>query len=300
MGAVYAGGTIVNALAAAGTVATKNNLSDFIKTQLLAAGWTLISGSTGSWVLQSALTDVGVTGLSCRVNMDNAATNCLRLFMSRGTGTDLATAALFLLPNNDYRIIANKFQFFCFSPGASPTRTFACGGQLYVPTQYGSPASAVWGSSNAINDTDVTTRNSFRTKLVAANTNNINSGDTPNEYSNYNGNPWNVDNQVAINATPGGQRFSAVTGALANPTATPSTQVINDFFFIYDSLPMWGLTGVSAQAKIVGQIWDSYISSQTLAGDTNEIFDAHTFWAITNNNSGAANDIAGTLLVACA
>lgn len=299
MPAVYSGGTIINATEVAANISTKNALSDWIKDQLVLAGWSVVSGSSGSWVVQSAATHVGVTGLSCRIVMNNAATNCLRIYFARGSGVDQSAAPLYLLPNVDYRIVANRYQFFVFSAGAAVPRQYIAGGQLYVPSYYGAPACAIWAHSSGTTDTDVSARHHFRSRLIACNANGIISGLNPNSYQNYNGNPWSVDNQLAFDATPGGQRLAVVSGAVANPTVSPQINTMTNYYFIYEPLMMWGLTGANVQAKIAGQIWDAYVTSQSVAADTLFTFDGHTFIAVTNNNTPAADTgQGGTLLVA--
>src|SRR3990172_11560382 len=124
----YAGGTNVNTTFAADT---RTLIADNIRTHLLTAGWTSISGASGDWILQSALTP---QNLQCRVRLyDSGGGNCGRV-QFRNVGATLLGIDLFLLASAGYvyRIIANKYQFFVLRAGSTAAREFVCGGVPYL------------------------------------------------------------------------------------------------------------------------------------------------------------------------
>jgi hypothetical protein len=70
----YAGGTNVNTTYAAGT---RTQLVDNLKAELVNAGWSVASGSSGDWKLDSATTPAGH---NCRVRLwDPGSGNCAQV-----------------------------------------------------------------------------------------------------------------------------------------------------------------------------------------------------------------------------
>lgn len=272
----------------------------------MLAGWSVVGGATGSWAVQSAESAWNTFLFSCRVTMDNSPTNCLGIKFSNGNGTQIATTNIFVIPGRDYRIIANRYQFFLFTQGLTQAREFCAGGNLFQdPVLLPSSAStdgSIWGQGNAVSDTDTSTNFSFRFQLVACNTNNISQTNTPIQYSKYGVNNYVVPASATINATPGGQRLMALASALARPEVTGcgNATFINDDHNLTAATMMWGLTGVADAAKMTGNLFDAYVTDQIMAGDTIVVIGGRQFWAITNNNQGAQNSMQGTLLVAIA
>lgn len=287
----YAGGTIVNATEVAANVSTKNALSDFIKTNLVTAGWTNISGSSGSWVMTSPATASGVTGLQMRVTMDNSATNCLLLKPSRFDGSFLGSGQ-FILPNTDIRIIANKHQFFVFMPGTTTARSFTAMGVPYVDStaHTPNPTSVIWAQSNSSSDTSTTVQTTFRSRLGAQD---------GRCYNNISGDWW--EGTPALGN--GTQSLVAVQSAIKEQASGMQQWGLSNYYLLYEPLIGWGLTGSGDTAKVAGQLWDSVIASASLTGDSTYTIDSRTYFAITRSNNGstffgAAEYAPGTLLVA--
>src|SRR5262245_28096465 len=143
----YAGGTIVNSVLTQ-SAGTRAELAQWIRDQLVLAGWT----STGT-ATDYQITCVTSTGgnLNGRVVMyDPGSGSCARLKFSNVAATKVQTGDLFLLPatSKQWRIIANKYQFFVFAPGTSAAREFACGGVLFLPSfLQGVITECIWCSS---------------------------------------------------------------------------------------------------------------------------------------------------------
>src|SRR5689334_22793295 len=107
MSIAYSSGPIVNSTF---TATSKTSMVDDIKNNLVSAGWSVISGSSGSWVLESVAT--AVVGLKLRVVIDDTPTNCARIRWRNSAGSVTSTAIAFLLPDSaTWRIIANNHGF---------------------------------------------------------------------------------------------------------------------------------------------------------------------------------------------
>lgn len=296
---------IINRTVLSTAVSTKNLLSDWLSTALQDAGWSLISGSSGSWTLRcapAAWTSTYALDYTCRVIMSNLPVNCLGVKFAKGDGTQVASENLFLIPDRDYHIIANKYQFFVFTQGATRAREFICGGHLFkdpvfIPSSNASQC-AIWAQGNANSDTDTGFRFSFRTDLIACNSNGILQSTTPIQYCNYDSTPWTVPASASIIGTPGGQRLVVLASAVQNPPIAPLADTILDDRTYCDGRLMFGATSYSDPAKIAGQIFDCYVTSEVLPGDTLLNIGGRTFYALTNNSAPTNTHFAGTLLLA--
>jgi hypothetical protein len=115
----YAGGTNINTTFAAGT---RTQLVDNLKAELVNAGWSVASGSSGDWKLDSATTPAGH---NCRVRLlDPGSGNCAQVRIMNQGETLTPGQSVWLLPGSGktYRVLANKYQFHTFVPAsANPT-----------------------------------------------------------------------------------------------------------------------------------------------------------------------------------
>lgn len=168
----YAGGTIVNATF--NSDGTRLQLVNQLNTALKTAGWSVISGDgTADVLMKTAVTPQGLS--ICFRLYDPGAGNCAQ-FTMRSQAGDKVSQIGYMLPtlNKQFRIIANKHQFFMFSTGADSgvnkiARTAFMGGTIWVPDFIQSTLGNVeigWMYLNGISDTDTANNHdNFRTVL---------------------------------------------------------------------------------------------------------------------------------------
>jgi hypothetical protein len=255
----YPGGVIVNATFVG---ATRQDIVDGIHTNLLAAGWTDVSGPASDRLMQSALTP---QGLQCRMRIhDPGAVNCALVRALSVDGLRDSGDLGFLLPAaaKTFRIIANKYQFFVTVPGSENPRDFVCGGTLFLEDfLIGVITEAIWIQSNAANDTDTTGRNSFRSDLDTV------SGGAG--WQTCNTNAWS-------SASSGGGQQRLLNAAVVQKWHDGSGFKIPARIF-------WGLTDRNDEAKIRGQLFGAVVSTNQNAMDLTTTFDGHDWFNVTSD-----------------
>lgn len=284
----YAGGTNRSSSIAADDRPT---LAAALIAELVAAGWSVdVNTSATDKTLLSATTP---QSLNIRVRVyDPGSGSCARLKMSNAAGTRTQAGDVFLLvgAGKTYRVIANKYQFFCFTPGSTACREFAAGGTPYLPSFLsGVITECGWLLGNALSDGD--------TAAVTATTQGVlRAGLSFTGAGTQNGNMYLLCNGSAVEYNV--QYVSTVSMApcpglqvQGGPVASSSGHLRSyrwhdDSLFVYEPLVGWGLTNVS-ESKLRGQLWDGMIVSDSFAADfTLSSFDGHNWWAITSSNPG--------------
>jgi hypothetical protein len=262
---------------------TKVLIRDGIETNLLAAGWTTVSGSgTADLLMQSALTP---QGRQIRMRFRDIGGNCLVASMQNVSGTFIgtvsATAGCFLLPaaGKVFRVVANPYQFFVFTAAVTQPREFIAGGVPYLPSFLVSLITDIgWLTCNSQGDTDTTIRASFRTHMIV-----VGYQYTLVNASTYQGNgnefaQGSVDLQTIASGGSAAWRWH------------------DDSAFVYDALLGYGLIN-NNEAKVRGQLWDALVSSEIYAGDLTTSYDSHNWIVITNNGVALGNTFKSTLFV---
>lgn len=257
-------GTIRDTLTAAAT--TKTLLCDFIKDEVVAAGWTVASGASGAWVLDSAIFNAN----QIRITVDNLGTNCARVQCKKVNDTQAQTNFMFVLPGVAWRQISYNQQFFLFVPGTEVARGNVMVSALYTPSDIlGSPTPNAIAISNAISDTDATNRFSFRSIPHAGS-----GGMSGTVYCNYNGTFWNAINSVGI----GWPQISIPRGDGNNAVAQLGCQTYKDGSkLVTEPLVGFGNTGQGDVAEVAGQLWGMFITSEVRALDTTITFNGRTY-----------------------
>ena len=289
----YSGGTYINTTFLGDT---KTDIITALQTQLTAAGWTVVSGSgTTNLLMQTA--QASGSNNQGRVRFKDNGGACVQVTIENVSGsaaqTQDANHGGNLIPGASltYRVIASKFQFFCFVPGSSNTsRRFVCAGITAIPSfLQGVITENIYLQCDSDNDTDTSTRASFRTCLGssedtygsgAGNNASIVNGslrDSSNQYGQTN----LGDLQLVV---PGStQSRSGVTPANAYRWHDLSVQ-------ISEPLLAHGTANVSDEAIIRGQLYDCCVMSDAFAIDTTTSFAdqgaTHAFWGITALNAG--------------
>jgi hypothetical protein len=264
---------------ATSTPATRTAMVDFVKDNLITAGWSVISGSSGDWVVKTAVT---AAGFSVRMRIwDPGSGNCARLALNNNTGTVVldASAPVYLYPSGStYKIIANEYQFFVFVESSTAARSFAAGGVPYVPSHLTSSFSDVvgWLTGNATTDGDTSEDASLRSQTVNATMNT--------------GVNWQVIfDEVGVGSSGNDANRPCFIALVQGTNQGTAPQMINNDYLIYEPLLAMN-DNTSLHSKVVGQLWDFAVSSQPAAVLDDEFsFDSRTFHVM--GTSTASGDI---------
>ena len=303
MATKFSGGTYVSQTFTGGT---KTNICNSMETQLVAAGWTVVSGTgTTNVLLQSAADPT--TGNQGRVRLKDNSGSCVQVTIENVSGSKAQSASTAvggnLLPatSKTFRILASKYRFECFTPGASAAREFVCAGILWIPAPYqGIVTEAIYMQSNSRADNDSSLFNSFRNSLLSGGGNNagIVNGSLmsfDNIGSLYCG---NVNLRVPTCAYSGG--FSGT------PSVSYGTQALGKWhdnaLDMADPLMGWGANLVNDEPLLRGQVYDWTIIADSFAADTADSWtdggSSHNWWALTSSNTGGNTSTRGTIWVA--
>jgi hypothetical protein len=226
----------------------KQDLINNIETVLLAAGWTTISGhATTTLVMQSATTP---QGLNMQLKAKDNGGTCVTLSIQNVSGTKVGnnstTQGAQLNPgasSKTYRMVANKYQAFIWTPTPTPAREYAAWGVPYLPSfLVGVVTEAIWLQGNSITDTNTSVLTTFRTKLGTV----IYSvGSWGASQQICNGNIW----EVISNSGLGTQMLVQNSGG-ASGSAARDYRWHDGSANICDALISWGLTAETVEGKI--------------------------------------------------
>lgn len=283
----YAGGTRYNATFTC-TVGTRAEIVTGIETGLTTAGWSTISGGgSGDVLLESATT---AEGLVCRVRLHDPGSGSVANVYFRNVANTLSQATaipLLTAAGKVYRVVANRYSFYVMTAGASAAREFCCGGVLYSEqTLQTLVTEGIWAHGNANGSADTTTRASFRNSLTTA------SGSGTIQMGSYfyvcNGSK--VEGVSATN--PVGQARLVVPYSAHLEQVAHGYRWFDDSLNISDPLIAWGPSSITGEAKIIGQLYDAMVVSDSIAADTTYTHDGNSWLSITNSNSGS-NGVSG-------
>jgi hypothetical protein len=280
----YAGGTLVNTLT---TVVDKASLFAAIDSAITGAGWSITTtNSSVDKIYQSALTPQS-NQIKVRVFDPGGSTQSICLRMMNTTQTLSQSVGCFLYPSSsaNYRIIADKYQFVIFVPGSVSSRNFCMASAVYLPPNlvtFGvTTAAFIMGDGQSDTDTSNTV-GSFRTSLNARGL----VGYAPSQ-------GWSIINSTAV-------EYNAIAADSSTHPGLPSlvcfqstaTHVITGYRWVDDSalivepLIAWGAPTIDNEGKLTGQLWDSFIATESYPADTTSLVDSHTYYSLTNNNNG--------------
>lgn len=281
-----AGGTIVNATSS--TLAARSDMQAFVRDNLITAGWSVVSGGgTGDTLLQSATTP---QGLRCQLRcFDPGSGNCAQFTMRDVAGLTISNIA-YMLPTNgkQFRIIANKYQFFVFSSGgasATNAREIMAGGVPWVPANIVaiiSNADCFWFQFTG--DTDITTTARlfhFRNQLFS------NTGTSfPGSASLFNGTLVNYSVGNA-STTPPSLHLSGLHYANTGSPGTPQWR--DGSYPVRDAEVSWSSSStVNAVPMLIGQLWDAAIICINIDGESMELIPPDTtakYMTISHQNT---------------
>ncbi len=296
----YSGTNINNTFV--NTVGTRLEIVTGLSTALVAAGWTIISGSgTGNQLLECTTTP-SPQSLVCRVQLyDPGSGNCAQIKFRNQANTKSQTNfhPLFAQASKTWRVIANPYQFFIFSSASSSIgREFVGGGVPYLPSfLQGVITECIWSMGNGRSDTDTFCSTTFRNNLITSTP-----SSQPNLWMDVNLNAWENFNTYVNTAYTGWPQLLAQQGAqwtqVAGTNLYAPYKWHDDSLMVYEPLISWGMIGYSDESKIRGQLWDAAIVSDSFGADQTTSFDTHNWWVLTNGNYGSSGLYArGSLLV---
>lgn len=261
------------------SVASASALIDAFETDLVAAGWTITSGSgTDDIMFQSA-----ANNNSRRIKV-NIFTNSTQVRMTLWDNAELAGAEsnagawLDCGATRDWRIIANEFGFCVYNPGSQLTAgRWAMAQNLYIPTEM---------QGTVTGDTGFLTSNSaaigsgtFRGELVEA----LNAGNAPHsvKHTLYNGTRAEINNNGNTHRSSLGWKASAPEMNISGSgPQTHDVRWINGDYVRQDALVGWGAVNGLTQGdngRIIGLVYDYVIIFDELAYDDEFTIDSDDY-----------------------
>jgi hypothetical protein len=220
-------------------------------------------------------------------------------------GTNNINSTGLIFPGSrTYRIVASKYQFFIFEENSQSvnatvanTRSNLFCGVPWIPSNLtGTIYEAIWLISNASSDGDGSTRGSLREVLGARNSNN---GGNGNFTVICNGNIWESQVNSSMNGIGMPYLITLWQGTRIQRQLYTWFRWHDDSEFMVDPLIAWGLTAQTDEAKIRGQLWESYIAvGGPYQPNLTLTVDGRQFMPITINNFGSNENARGALMTA--
>ena len=255
--------------------------------------------NTESFLLESA-TQSNVTN-PIRVRLIDNRANCIQVHIENQAGTvksgsqTNSSSGGSLLPatSKTFRVLATRYHFLCFTPGASAAREFVMAGMPYVPSLLTSVTDIGYMFSNCDYDGSGYNRCSIRYGPSLT-------------WGGSAGGSGSANVEVLYNASfleNYSNAGNAQTVGFPNLLITNVSDVsplgrlchyrwANDDIDTSDVLVSSGLGSTSDEAKIKGQLFDMIFIADAFAGDSTDTFNSHTWWNVTANNTGSAGGIA--------
>ena len=278
----YAPGSKINTTT---LVNDKSSLCAAIDSGLTGAGWTVSTHTSGTDnIYQSGLTG---QGNQIKIRVWDGGGNCVRLKMMNAAQTisQSDSCYLYVTTSTNYTVIANQYQFCIFVPGSVSSRNFVLASALYIPPNLvtmGLTTSA-FIQGNGISDTDTSNMTgSFRTALTVRGFMGANPAQG-----------WTILNATAV-------EFNGLTADSSQHPGLPTLATVqscaidsiagfrwhDDSALILEPFMAWGTPNQDSEAKLRGQMWDAFISTESYPADISTTVDAHTFYNVTESNNG--------------
>jgi hypothetical protein len=283
-----------NAQTSTFTPTNKQDIINAVGAALLAAGWTTASGGTGTtnWMLTSATTP---QGFAINVRMKDNGGTCVTFSLESTDGVlvggnSTTVGGGYLNPGSAqiFRIVCNKYQAFVFVQQPTPSRGFVGFGVPWVPSWVQSVTTRIgWMIGNCNTDADTTLRVTIRTGLLS-----ITSGNGAVQAM-YNTALWSQ------NAAAVGNGQFCVTPFVTSPNSNISAGAkwISGQALIYDAVLSWGSASYATLGVLMGQMWDSVVSTDSYTGDLTTTFDSHN-WIVLTDGGAVSAAVRGCILVA--
>jgi hypothetical protein len=297
----YVTGTRINATfttTATGSTGKREILYN-VCTQLVAAGWTVTTGTltatTDDIVVASVATPAGHR---MKLRFDTAGTNCCRIRVLKYSNETVGQAGgHYLLPavSKNWRVICNGYQVFVMELTGSNSRSHFQAGCPWVPS-FLSLTENIWSGSNSVSDSDASGPLSLRTSLTGQ----------LNQY----GNLWCLTNTNAVenhnnliysqNYT-GGPALLSLHRKSSTALAENVISWVDGTQLMYDPLICWPDSAISSTAAstVKGQLWDAAIISGPYLADQSFTDSNGIKWYVYTDNYNYASITMGpgTLLL---
>jgi len=239
----------------------------------------VITLNTESVLLESA-TQTNVTN-PIRVRLKDLLANCINVFIENSAGTitavSFSTSAGFMLPGaaKTFRIIATCYHFICLVPGSTAGREFVMAGMPYVPSLLASVTDIGYILSNCTSDSSSSVCNSPRTSGILLTT-------TANIQCIYNASLLAVGASLSNN----GVGFPDWVLSIPPTAGQKAYRWANDDLNSCDVLMQWGLTTITDEGKLKGQLFDIVWIGDAFVADSTDTFNGHDWYNLTSNNIG--------------
>ncbi len=278
----YAGGTKIN------NTTVCNNKADLcaaIDTALQAAGWAVTTHTSSTDNVYQCIATPQSNQIKVRV-WDSGG-NCVRVRMLNNAQTIFQANSCFLYVTTatSYRIIANQYQFLAFVPGSASSRNFVIASALYIPpnlVSMGLTTSAlILGNGNSDTDTSNLT-GSWRSSLTSRGFASANPSQG-----------WTILNATAVEYDgltydvyphPGLPAMATLQSAAIDSVS--GYRWHDDSALIMEPLVCWGIPTMDSEGKLRGQLWDSFLATESYTADITTVVDSHNYYNITENNNG--------------
>jgi len=241
---------------------------DGLKAALESAGWSVASGSSGDWKLNSGITP---SGHQIRIWLyDPGGTNqCARARLMNVSETIAPAQAVFLraVSGRVYRWFANPYQFFVIAPGTVAAGSYLAAGIPWMPS-FLSPAHVGWLACSAQSDTSTNDAHSFRASNIAP------YHDSVAVAAIYGSSGWGSTSFGSGAITLAGWRLSG------NNNTSMLRRWMDGSVPILDPLIGWGPTSIDDTARLIGQLWDAIIVEGNWPMDSVITFDGKQWWCI--------------------
>jgi len=251
---------------------TRLSIVDGLKAALVDAGWSVASGSSGDWKLNSGITP---SGHQIRIRLyDPGGTNqCARARLMNVSETIAPAQDVFLraVSGRVYRWFANPYQFCVIAPGTVAPGSYLAGGIPWLPS-FLSPANVGWLGCSAMSDTDTSDRYSFRAS------NNAPFHDSVGMAALYGTAGWGSNSY--------GNGAIALAGWRISANSTMLRQWMDGSVPVFEPLIGWGPTGIGDTARLIGQLWDAIVVEGDWPMDAIISFDGKQWWCIYYRRTG--------------
>jgi hypothetical protein len=203
---------------------------------------------------------------------------------NNGGGTQVPT--LLTGPGKTWRIIATKYQFFCFTPAPSAAKEFVMAGMVCVPSFLTGINDHGYVAGSGYSEADSSVRASMRGNTSTSN-NYVGTGNGTNGQLIWNASYY--ESAYCLN-NPGGMAYIFMRASNYDSDGLGSNyRWANDQLLTSDVLLTCGLLTANApeEAKIKGQLFDIVYVSDAFAGDATDTFNGHPWFNLTNNNTAS-------------
>ncbi len=274
MAVQYAGGTNVDSVIAADD---KTTLIDNLKAELVTAGWSVASGSSGDWKLDSATTPQGFA-MRVRLYIGTGSSALIYIMNQSETLAPTNPIWMYVAAGQTYNVLANKYQCFLIDPGGTSYGRFGAFGVPCVNSSLTGLGDCVaWACGNRDSDTGTSAFGSFRTILYSQGQCAVIWGSNQlSDNSLDNLGPPRLMNQVSPKGDASGYQW------------------YDGSKMVFDAQIGWGMA-LYTMAVWFGWLWDAFVLSDNVAIGTDYTYDSKTFRNITvNTGTGCGR---GTLFV---